>query len=95
MNEYTTEERIYKLHVFKFRAKNVERMYILFILSGWSYGSMDQIGKQILYYLTLGGLGIWAIYRLFTLNRVVKEYNREIANDLGFSEKDKLLIGVY
>ncbi|MCY4561221.1 MAG: hypothetical protein OXC03_02685 [Flavobacteriaceae bacterium] len=62
MNEYTTEERIYKLHVFKFRAKNVERMYILFILSGWSYGSMDQIGKQILYYLTLGGLGIWAIF---------------------------------
>ena len=56
---------------------------------------MDQIGKQILYYLTLGGLGIWAIYRLFTLNRVVKEYNREIANDLGLSEKDKLLIGVY
>lgn len=23
---------------------------------------MDQIGKQILYYLTLGGLGIWAIF---------------------------------
>jgi hypothetical protein len=40
---------------------------------------MDKIGKQILFYLTLGGCGIWTLYRLFTLNGAIKEYNKKIA----------------
>ena len=51
-------------------------------------------GKQILYYLTIGGLGIWAIYRLFTLNGKVKKYNRDIALRVGLDATDLLMLGI-
>lgn len=52
--------------------------WILFLFLGWSYGSMGAMGKQILFYLTLGGLGIWMLIRLFTLNGAIREYNQSI-----------------
>ena len=52
--------------------------WILFLFLGWSYGSMGSMGKQIFYYLTLGGLGFWALYRLFTLNGAIKRHNDAI-----------------
>jgi len=52
----------------------------LFFL-GWSYGSLNKIGLQLLYYFSLGGLGMWMIIRLFTLNGAIKDYNRTIAEE--------------
>lgn len=57
---------------------NPTSAWLMFLFLGWSYGSMGQMGKQILYYLTLGGLGLWTIYRLFTLNRAIRRYNDSI-----------------
>jgi len=56
------------------------KIWLLFLLFGWSYGSMNQMGKQIFYYLTLGGCGLWALYRLFTLNGKIKDYNVRLRN---------------
>ncbi len=55
---------------------------------------MNKIGKQIFFYLTLGGLGLWTLYRLFTLNRAMKEYNKKIAIGLGFENKELLQLGL-
>lgn len=68
--------------------------WILFLLLGWSYGSMGSMLKQIFFYLTLGGLGIWAIYRLFTLNGAIKRYNRAIALEVGLDNNDLLKLGL-
>ena len=37
-------------------------IWLLFLLLGWSYGSMNKIGLQILYYVTLGGFGVWTLF---------------------------------
>jgi ABC-type Fe3+-siderophore transport system permease subunit len=63
------------------------------VFLGWSYGSMNQILMQYLYYLTLCGLGIWFLYRLFTLNKAINEYNVSVANSLGFDLSERATLG--
>lgn len=53
-------------------------IWALYLFFGWSYGAMGKMGMQILFYLTLGGFGVWAITRLFTLNRSINKYNNAI-----------------
>ena len=91
MDEYNKSE---KLAFYNQSKLDASKIWLLFLLLGWSYGSMGQMGKQILYYLTIGGLGIWAIYRLFTLNGKVKKYNRDIALRVGLDATDLLMLGI-
>ena len=83
-----------KQFIYTQRKSNSTVIWILFLLLGWSYGSLDKVGIQILYYITLGGLGIWAIIRLFTLNKAIRKYNAAIAKDLGFSTDDMSQMGL-
>lgn len=77
-----------KLLAYESRKANPTNIWLLFIFLGWSYGSLDKVGLQILFYITLGGLGVWTIIRLFTLNDAIKSYNRKIALQLGFNQDE-------
>jgi hypothetical protein len=70
-------------------------MWLLFLFLGWSYGSMGKMGKQIFYYLTLGGIGFWIIYRLFTLNGAIRNYNKQIAYDCRFTNEEVIKLGLF
>ncbi len=61
-------------------------MWLLFLFLGWSYGSMNKVGTQILYYFTLGGLGFWALIRLFTLNSAIDDYNNKVYMRYGLND---------
>jgi hypothetical protein len=74
---------------------NSSTVWILFILFGWSYGSLDKIGLQILYYLTFGGFGFWFFFRLFTLGSSIKEHNRLVGMRCGLSQTDMAIMGLY
>jgi len=76
------------------RKANPTLIWILFLFLGWSYGSLGSIGKQILFYITLGGFGIWAIIRLFTLQGAIRDYNKKIAMELGFSNEELVKMGL-
>ena len=78
----------------KAQMKDPTIIWLLYIFLGWSYGSLDKIGLQILFYLTFGGLGIWALIRLFTLNGAIKEYNRNIAMRYGLTPEQMLQLGI-
>jgi hypothetical protein len=67
------------LEIYKERKIDKSKIWAMFLFFGWSYGSMGSMGKQIFYYLTLGGLGVWTLYRFFTLNGAIKKYNRKQA----------------
>jgi len=69
-------------------------LFLLFLLLGWSYGSLGRMGTQVFFYLTLGGLGIWALIRLFTLSKAIKVYNKEIALKSGMKLKDMVQLGL-
>lgn len=79
---------------FSNRKLNPSTSWILFLFLGWSYGSMNQMGKQILYYLTLGGFGLWTLYRLFTLSGKIDEYNYQLSLELGLTSEDRQMFGV-
>ena len=84
-----------KLLLYNQKSLKKSTAWLLFLFLGWSYGSMDQIGKQILFYLTLGGFGIWTLFRLFTLNGAIKEYNKKIAAEVGMDNQEMAALGLF
>lgn len=87
-------ENVERLTIYNSRKLDINQMWILFLFLGWSYGSMNQIGKQIFYYLTFGGFGLWTLYRLFTLSSKVKTYNKIIAQEIGMTISEMMLLGI-
>jgi hypothetical protein len=83
-----------KSFVYSEKKANATTIWLLFLFLGWSYGSLGQIGLQILFYITLGGFGIWALIRLFTLSGAIKKYNKNIAMGLGFSNEELVAMGL-
>ena len=77
-----------KLLAYESRKANSTTIWLLFLFLGWSYGSLDKIGLQILFYITIGGLGLWALVRLFTLSGDIKSYNRRIAGQVGLDNQE-------
>jgi len=77
-----------KLLAYESRKANTTTVWLLFLFLGWSYGSLDKIGIQILYYITFGGFGLWALIRLFTLSGAIKTYNRRIAGQVGLDNQE-------
>ena len=76
------------------RAIKSSTAWILFLIVGWSYGSRGEMAKQVFYYLTLGGLGLWALYVLFTLAGKTKAFNKKIALEVGFTPEEILMLGL-
>jgi len=83
-----------KLMAYESRKANTGTIWILFLFLGWSYGSLDKIGLQILYYITLGGVGLWAFIRLFTLSGAIKNYNRKIAGQVGLDSQEMAILNL-
>jgi len=83
-----------KLIAYDSRKANSTTIWLLFLFLGWSYGSLDKIGLQILYYITLGGIGMWALIRLFTLSGAIKTYNRRIAVQVGLDNQEMLMLNL-
>lgn len=84
-----------KYFLYESRRAKPGTIWVLFIFLGWSYGSLDKIGLQILYYLTLGGFGFWALIRLFTLSGAIKEYNRKVAAEVGMDNSEMAKVGLF
>ncbi|MBE7686511.1 NINE protein [Tenacibaculum piscium] len=66
--------------------------YLFYFLFGAHYIYLGQTGKQILFWCTFGGLGIWALIDLFTLSSKVDKVNAPILkkiDDLQRDEKDE------
>jgi len=89
-----SETNTQNLMIYNSRKKDSTTIWLLFLLLGWSYGSLGKMGLQILYYITFGGLGFWALIRLFTLNGAIKDYNRKVAIEVGLNADDILKLGL-
>jgi len=75
--------------------KDSTTIWLLFLFLGWSYGSLDKIGLQILFYLTFGGLGVWAFIRLFTLSGAIKAYNKKVGQRFELTTAEMLQLGIF
>ena len=83
-----------KTIVYTERKANPTLIWLLFLFLGWSYGSLGKIGIQILYYITIGGFGVWTLIRLFTLQGAIRNYNKKIAMELGFDNQELVAMGL-
>ncbi len=72
MNRYYLESQI----------RSVGIAYILFFLVGGHYAYLNKWGYQILFWITLGGIGIWWLIDLFNLSKYVQRHNSYIFEDL-------------
>ena len=82
------------INIYNARKKDNSIIWLTFLFFGWSYGSIGKIGKQIFFYLTLGGLGFWSLYLLFTLNGKIKAYNKVIAAESGLTTEEMVQLGL-
>jgi hypothetical protein len=82
------------INIFNAQKADRTQIWLLFVIVGWSYGSMGSMSKQLFYYLTFGGFGVWTIYRLFTLDKEIKKYNIKLARNCGMSTQDIIKIGL-
>lgn len=58
--------------------KSTGTAYLFFLLLGSHYAYLGQWGKQILFWFTVGGFGIWALIDLFTIGGKVESYNTKV-----------------
>ena len=78
MNKYHLQSQI----------KSVGTAYLFyFFLFGTHYPYLGKWGIQILFWVTFGGIGIWALIDLFTISGKVQRHNAEIFNHIEKIEK--------
>jgi TM2 domain-containing membrane protein YozV len=58
--------------------KSTAVTYLLWLFFGLHYIYLGKIGTQFLYWITAGGLGIWAFIDLFRIPGMVERKNNEI-----------------
>ena len=69
------------------KLKSSGTAYLLWFLLGAHYIYLNKWGLQILYWITGGGLLIWALIDLFTMSGKVEKYNRSIYQQIEAIEK--------
>lgn len=69
------------------KMKSTGIAYVCWFILGIHYAYLGKWGWQILYWITAGGLGIWAIVDLFLMPSKVSNYNRNIANQIAAIER--------
>lgn len=72
MNKYELQSKI----------KSTGTAYMFWFFIGAHYAYMGKWGLQLLYWLTLGGLGIWMLIDLFTMSSKIDRHNRPIFQNL-------------
>lgn len=76
-------------HLLQSQLKSTGTAYLFFFLFGAHYIYLGQIGKQFLFWITFGGLGIWAFIDLFTLGGKVDNANAPIFKKISDLERDE------
>ena len=68
------------------KMKSSGTAYLCWFFLGCHYAYLDEWGLQILYWLTLGGLGIWCLIDLFHIPTKVSNYNMIISRQIAAIE---------
>lgn len=57
--------------------KDTNLAYLLWFFFGLHYAYLGKWFTQLLYIVTIGGLGVWAIVDLFRIPSMVSKYNKK------------------
>lgn len=62
--------------------KDKNLAFILWLFLGAHYAYLGRWKMQILYWFTLGGLGLWCLIDLFRIGKMIKKHNAEVYSKL-------------
>ncbi len=81
LSKLSTEKQSLFEEEFKKKAKSTTTAYIclIFLIFSVHYFYLGKPGRNILFWFTWGGLGIWWLIDLVTLGKRVSEYNEDVA----------------
>jgi len=74
-------------HYLQSKIKSTGTAYLFWFFLGAHYAYLGKWGVQILYWLTLGGFGVWVIIDLFTMSGKVNFHNATIFQQIEEIEK--------
>lgn len=74
-------------HVLQSKIRSTGTAYLFWFLLGTHYAYLGKWGLQILFWFTLGGIGLWWFIDLFLIPGKVERYNADIYNELDKIEK--------
>lgn len=77
MNKYELQGKI----------KSTGTAYLFWFLLGAHFAYLGRWGMQLLFWFTLGGIGVWAIVELFLISGRVQKYNAPIYQQLADLDK--------
>lgn len=63
-------------------AKGSGITYLFWFFFGCHYAYLGQWGKQILFWCTFGGAGLWMLIDLFRIPGLVSDYNKDVATNV-------------
>ena len=69
------------------KTKSSGTAYLCWFLLGCHYAYLGKWGIQIIYWLTLGGLGVWAFIDLFLIPGKIRRYNEKIFRQIDQIDK--------
>lgn len=70
------------LEEYQRQAKGTGMAYLFLLLFGLHYGYLGRWGKQVLFWCTFAGLGIWWFIDVFRLPGIVRDYNKDVATNV-------------
>lgn len=77
MNKYDLQSQI----------KSTGTAYMLWFFLGAHYAYLGKWGVQFLYWITFGGVGIWALIDLFSMSGKISSHNSLIYQKIGDIDK--------
>ena len=67
------------LQEYRRKRKSVGAAYLLWLFLGWHYAYLGKWGVQVLFWLTVGGVGVWWLIDLFRVPGMVADTNKDRA----------------
>ena len=74
-------------HFLQSQIKSLGTAYLFWFILGAHYAYLGKWGLQILFWITLGGIGIWALIDLFIMSGKVNRINAPIFEEIEKIEK--------
>ena len=79
----------YKKSQLRAQVKETGTAWMMFWFLACPYGYLDKWGLQILFWITLGGVGLWWFITMFRLGGMVAKYNADIYDQIDEIEKQE------
>lgn len=67
--------------------KESGKAYLFYFFGGSHYAYLGNWGTQILFWITFGGIGVWALIDMFRMSSLVQKHNYPILEKIDKLEK--------